>query len=405
MTLFTSTQFASASASGADWRECCKKVLEALESVRTEDAGFNIGFLYITDALAGDAGSILTLFRSVTGIEIWTGCVGLGVVSVGEEFVDGPAISAMIGRQEEGQFKPFLAKADKLKDLQKEMASWLDVHDPMLVLAHGDPFSDPDPIEMLEGLDKYIGGFVAGGVLSSRKEHILFGDEIYKGGMGGIAFSDAIPVASAISQGCAPLGQSHEITKADDHVIMELDGRPAFEVFSEKLKDMAIQETGVDTDKIGDEEGGVPEELQALFKGEIHVAFPVAGSDMKDYLVRNIIGADPEEGVIAVSRPVEVGKQMLFVHRNAQIVREDLSHALVSLRGRVQQQCGTFEPKGAIYISCAGRAFSGFSGKSGGELALVREIIGDVPLCGFYAGGEISSGQLHSYAGVLILFI
>lgn len=126
---------------------------------------------------------------------------------------------------------------------------------------------------------------------------------------------------------------------------------------------------------------------------------------MKDYMVRNLVGVDPEDGAIAVSHPVTTGQRIFFVHRSEKIVREDLSHSLVSLRGRVQQEYGAFEPKGAVYISCAGRAFSGFSGREGGEMALVREVIGDVPLCGFYAGGEISGGHLYSYVGVLILFL
>ncbi|MCB1530372.1 MAG: FIST C-terminal domain-containing protein [Rhodospirillales bacterium] len=411
MTLFRSTQFASAAASGHDWRECSKKVLEALESARTKEDGFNMGLLYITDALAEDAASIITLFRSVTGIEVWTGCVGLGVVGVGEEFVDGPAISAMIGRQEEGQVKPFFFKGKEAKELQAHMSAWLEEHDPMLVLAHGDPFSDPDPADMLGTLEKHIGGFVAGGILSSRKQPVLFGQGACEGGISGLAFDTGIPVATGLSQGCAPIGGEHEITKADEHVILELDGRRAFDVFTESLRALTIEQTGIDPDQIVVESGqiedcsDIPKELRALFEGGVHVAFPVSGSDMKDYMVRNLVGVDPEDGAIAVSHPVTTGQRIFFVHRSEKIVREDLSHSLVSLRGRVQQEYGAFEPKGAVYISCAGRAFSGFSGREGGEMALVREVIGDVPLCGFYAGGEISGGHLYSYVGVLILFL
>lgn len=213
MTLFRSTQFASAAASGHDWRECSKKVLEALESARTKEDGFNMGLLYITDALAEDAASIITLFRSVTGIEVWTGCVGLGVVGVGEEFVDGPAISAMIGRQEEGQVKPFFFKGKEAKELQAHMSAWLEEHDPMLVLAHGDPFSDPDPADMLGTLEKHIGGFVAGGILSSRKQPVLFGQGACEGGISGLAFDTGIPVATGLSQGCAPIGGNMKLRR------------------------------------------------------------------------------------------------------------------------------------------------------------------------------------------------
>ena len=65
MPVFTSSDFASCIASGTDWRDTSKKVLEQLESVKTEGKKFNIGFLYLSDNLANDAGSILALFQSV----------------------------------------------------------------------------------------------------------------------------------------------------------------------------------------------------------------------------------------------------------------------------------------------------------------------------------------------------
>ena len=64
MSLYTSSQFAAASATGTDWRDTSKAVLEKLEEVRTDGHQFNFGFLYITDHLADDAQSILNLFKS-----------------------------------------------------------------------------------------------------------------------------------------------------------------------------------------------------------------------------------------------------------------------------------------------------------------------------------------------------
>jgi small ligand-binding sensory domain FIST len=150
----------------------------------------------------------------------------------------------------------------------------------------------------------------------------------------------------------------------------------------------------------------IPPEFQALFRGDVHVAFPVTGSDTGDFLVRNIVGIDPDDGYMAVNHRMKHGDSMMFVRRDDQTVTADLSHTLVSLRKRVQAETGLFAPKGAVYISCVARALTEFSpGIRGGEMALVREIIGDIPLAGFYAGGEISAGRLYGYTGVLILFL
>jgi hypothetical protein len=98
MALHTSDKFASAIAAGTDWRDISRKVLEDLQAARTGGDAFNFGFLYVTDKLAGELSNILALFKSVMGIEDWVGSVGLGVCGCGVEYVDRPAISAMIAQ-------------------------------------------------------------------------------------------------------------------------------------------------------------------------------------------------------------------------------------------------------------------------------------------------------------------
>jgi len=59
---------------------------------------------------------------------------------------------------------------------------------------------------------------------------------------------------------------------------------------------------------------------------------------------------------------------------------------------------------GAIYVSCAGRGGPHFGAPSA-ELQTVRRALGDVPLVGFFAGGEIAHQQIYGYTGVLTVFI
>ena len=107
MTLITSSNFASSAASGTDWRDICRRILEDLEAAKTKDGQFNIGFLYVSDVLADDVEGILNLFKSVTGIKNWVGCIALGVCGQGADFVDQPAISAMVGTLEDNSFHLF----------------------------------------------------------------------------------------------------------------------------------------------------------------------------------------------------------------------------------------------------------------------------------------------------------
>ncbi|HTK83899.1 MAG TPA: FIST C-terminal domain-containing protein [Patescibacteria group bacterium] len=392
MTLFASNRFASASAAGTDWRDAARRVLEQLEKARLPAS--NIGFLYITGELVDEAASILDLFRSVTKVEHWLGAAGAGVLGTGISHIGQPAISAMIGYIAADDF--CVSPAASLDSDAHEIAldRWLEAHYPMLVLVHGAPDFDVDAQGTLAAIERRTSGFLAGGISSSRKP-VLFADGVDGSGFSGAVFSQNVAVATALTQGCAPLGPVHTVTRCEDHVLMELDGQRASDVFLEDLRALGgagMQECDA-------------ESLIGRFRGDVHIAFPVSGSDQRDYLVRNALGVDPERGWIALAQPVANGDKLLFVHRDGETMRADLSRMLTDLRARLTRERGSFAPAGALYISCVARMQQGFSDSPGSEMELVREIIGDAPLAGFYAAGEISNSRLYGYTAVLILFL
>ncbi len=398
MPLTTSATFISAIESGTDWRDTSKKVLEQLESVRTSKDQFNFGFIYVSDHLSGDLSGILNLFKSVLGIESWSGCVAMGVCGNGLEFIDCPAISVMLGNFDPASFRVFPISNLDDGNAQKALDPWLRNNDPMLVLTHGDPMMLGNPSHMLRHIEDITGGFVMGGLASSRKDHSCISNTIEDGGMSGVVFSNDIPVATSLSQGCSPIGGVHIITKCHDHTIYELDSRPALDVFEDDLREMALGRF--------DKSPKPREEFDNMLKGEVQAAFPVSGSDQGDYLVRNIISLNDDDKSLHVAQIMGQGERVMFVHRDNDSVKQDLSRTLCKLHERVQKECNEFKPKGALYISCVARAFSDFGNPDkSGELALVREIIGDIPLTGFYASGEINAGRLYGYTGILILFL
>lgn len=407
MDVVTSTHFVSTAASGENWRDISKTVLERLEDVRTEGFKPNIGFLYITDDLAKDAGSILTLLRSVTGIDNWAGCAAQGVCAGGQEFFHVPAMSVLVGEVPHDQVRVFQAAPPNYKKLHESLEPWLNLHDPMVTVIHADPFAGAHPAEAIEEIDVMVGGFMIGGLASSRKETAIIGRHVAPVGVSGFIFSQDVAVATTLTQGCVPMGPLHEISKADDHVIAYLDGRLPFEVFSEDMAAMAQRRLGYKAGESLLKSGHISPDLSNILSGEAHVAFPVHGSDQQDFMVRNIMAMDPESGVIAVGEILEDGQKIMFVHRDDETVKTDLAASLVALRKRIERERGEFRPKAALYISCIARAQVSFGGdgKPGGELALVHDILGDIPITGFYANGEISNNRLYGYTGVLALFL
>ncbi len=407
MTSVTATRFVSAAATGENWRDICKKVLEQLEAVRTGGFTPNIGFLYVTDALSADLPSILTLFKSVTGIAHWTGCAALGICGNGEEFVAVPAISVMAGQVSAEDVLPFRANTAPFKNLHQEMEPWLNAQDPMLVVLHADPHSESNPAAAIEEIDAMVGGFMVGGLASAKVEGTLITHDGEPACVSGFVFSQNVAVATALSQGCVPIGPVHEISAADDHVIAYLDGRPPFEVFSQDMSAFMEGRLGYKPAEELLRTGKMDTSFSHLLEGEAHAAFPVLGSDRQDFLVRNILAIDPESGAIAVAEHLSDGQKIMFVHRNDESVRADLSATLVALRKRLLHENGVFEPRAALYVSCIARAGVSFrgDGERGGEMALIRDVLGDIPVAGFYASGEISGSWLYGYTGVLTLFL
>ncbi len=408
MSSYTSSDFISSAAPGEDWREAAKAVLAQLEPAAQERRDFNIGFLYISDLLVDDASGIVSLFSSVLGIEHWVGTVGVGICAPGKSYIDEPAISAMIGHLNPDEFKVF---QDSQSDPDAGLDEWVKTHDPMLILTHGNPISEQDPAAALQELEGRTGGFLLGGLSSSRTTHIQFADGLAEGDLSGLALSQSVKIATTLSQGCKPIGEPHIITRGSEHVIREIDGSKASEVFENDLRAMATEKIGINPDTVIidedllDEENPVPEEFRTLLQGEIHIAFPVSQSDQQDYLVRNIMGIDPDEGAMAVSENVVNGESIVFVHRDEKTVRDDLQQQLSELRRRVEKDTGEFKPKAGIYVSCVARGFSQNDGDGVNEMALIQSIIGDIPLTGFYAGGEINNARLYGYTGILTLFL
>jgi len=134
--------------------------------------------------------------------------------------------------------------------------------------------------------------------------------------------------------------------------------------------------------------------------GYIHVAKPVPGSDTGDYTVRNLIGIDPDGGMIAVGDDVAIGDSIMFVRRDPETAQQDFQAKLEALKDRL----GAQPIQAGVFISCIARGVNMF-GEAGREAAMVHEILGAFPMTGVYANGEICGNRMYGYTGVLSVFL
>lgn len=356
--------------------------------------GANLGFVYATDVMADDLGSIVTFLRERSGISHWVGTVGEGVVANALEFYDRPALSILVAALPDDGFRSFAPvtaapRSGGLQAFSRAHDSWVTQHRPMLGVVHGDP-RNPAMTEIVEGLSEATSAFLVGGLTASGGgagggfPQVAGADGaagICDGGLSGVLFSSEQMVVAGLSQGCTPIGPDHEVSAVEGPgVVSALDGRPALEVLREDVGELLAR----DLRRIG---------------GYIFAALPIPGSDTGDYLVRNLIGLDQDRGWLQVGAELQTGERLGFCRRDHQTARADLKRMLADLRERAGGA-----PRGALYYSCIARGRHLF-GPQCEELRLIQEMFGDMPLTGFFANGEISNNRLYGYTGVLTLLL
>jgi small ligand-binding sensory domain FIST len=365
--------FRAGHAAAPAWRAAADT---ALDRIGTMPAGANLGFLYVSDRLAGDASALLAYLRRVTGVPEWVGSVGVGVLGAGIEYLDEPAVAVMIGALPEGEFSVFSGRS-RAPELGARTPSGAEAAH--FAIVHGDPNTQDMP-ELIEDMSsKVASGYLVGGLSSSRAGTFQLANEVLEGGLSGVVLSSRIDVTTRLTQGCTPLPGRHVVTEGERNIIVSLDDRPALDVLKEDIGEVLARDL----------------RRAAQF---IHAGLPVPGSDTGDYLVRNLVGIDPQQKLVAIGAYVEPGMPILFCKRDGATARADLGRMLDSIAADLDGP-----PKGGLYFSCLGRGEHMF-GRRSAELQIIRSRLGEFPLAGFFCNGEISHDRLYGYTGVLTLF-
>lgn len=342
---------------------------------RVENGG--MGVLYATDVIGDQFQNIVNALKLSTGIDTWVGTLGVGVLANERAAFDRPAAVAMILDVPSSDYR-MLPISPIPGSLPEDIQQWTETVRPTSGLVHADP-SSPTIATMIEGIAERTGAYLVGGLTCSRgPQHQLAGD-VGNGGLSGALFSPDIAVTAGLSQGCSPLGPTRQITSGESNIVYELDGRPAIDVFKEDIGEMLARDL----------------ERAA---GYVHVAFPVSGADTADYMVRDLMGIDPESGWLGVGSEITVGDRVMFVRRDPMSAQKDLGRMLRDVKKRLPGPA-----RGAIYVSCVARGPSMF-GDEETEAEIVSDGLGGTPVIGFYASGEICHDRIYGYTGVLLVF-
>lgn len=375
----TSTTFKSACATGPDWQTIVRQCLSELGSDLTGD---NLGLLYVTEPLAPYLDDLLGQLRTQTGVADWAGTVGTGICYTGREIYEEPAAVVMLLSIPDNSFRLIPAGIEALTEMLTANKAWIAEHVPCFGIVHGDPRNAHIP-QIIESLTTDLGAaFLVGGLASAGNPEyqVQIAGGLCEDGLSGVLFSSQVPVVSGLTQGCTPLGAKHTITRCDRNILVSLDDRPALDVFREDIGEVLSKDF-------------------SRVAGYIFAGLPVPGSDTGDYLVRNLLGIDPDQKLLAIGDLLEEDATLVFCKRDGDSAREDMLRMLSDLAKRAKGKI-----KGGVYYTCLGRGRYQF-GDNSEELRMISDELGAFPLVGFFANGEISHNRLYGYTGVLTLFV
>jgi small ligand-binding sensory domain FIST len=324
------------------------------------------------------------------------GCPGESIVGKDQEIENGPALSLWLARWPAGtSVQPFhmtleqtsegytlLGWPDELGQVPPEQA---------FILLLADPFTFPVDAFLSHMNDEYPGLRVMGGMASGAQQpgenRLLLGNRVLDHGAIGVLVQGPVQARSVVSQGCRPIGRHLVITRAQDNIIMDLGGKPAVVQLQELWQTL-------------------PPRDQELVRKGLHVGRVISEYQGEfrrgDFLIRNVMGLDRQNGALAITDHVRVGQTVQFHVRDAATADEDL-HVLL----QNDLKSHATKPAGALLFTCNGRGSRLFEQPHHDARAVAAEA-GLIPLAGFFAQGELGpvGGRnfIHGFTASVVLF-
>jgi len=344
----------------------------------------DLAILFVTPPHAGALEDAVRTIRDTLHPGALLGCAAISVVGGGREVEQSPGVALWAGMT--GPVTPFHLTVQDTPDGQT-VTGWPDEipDDPSALLLIPDPFSFPaDPF--LARFDQDRPGLpVVGGMASAARgpggNRLVIDDRVVSAGAVGTFLPSSLTVTPVVSQGCRPVGSPFAVTRAEGNIVYELGGKPALE----RLQDVATGATDAD---------------RHLLSQFVHIGRVIDESkvefDRGDFLIRNVLGADPRAGAIMVNDEVVVGSTLQFQVRDAVSAGEDLAHLMTSRQA-----------DGALLFTCNGRGSHMFTAPDH-DASVVSDSLGGAPLAGMFCAGELGpiGGRnfVHGFTASVVLF-
>jgi len=357
----------------------------------------SLGLVFMTPGLMTEAEQVLEIMRVHAKVPLLVGCSSAGLIVDREELeeIEGVALGlyhlpgAELNAVRFTQAQVEEANGPAYWHLETGVApersrGWLVFADPFHL----------DPETWLRGWNEayaplpVVGG-LAGGDLTQRRTQVYLNGEVHEEGGVAVSLGGDVRLAAVISQGCSPIGETWTITRAERNLIHHIGNRPAYEVLLETFNNLSAEE-------------------KTKSQGNLFVGLVVNEycEEFKrgDFLVRNLLGADPRSGSLAVGAWPRTGQTLQFQRRDPEAATEDC----ISLLGSAQSALEDCAILGGCLCCCNGRGSRMF-GQPNHDAELIQNHLATPGLVGFFCNGELGPiGErnfLHGFTASLGLFV
>jgi small ligand-binding sensory domain FIST len=357
----------------------------------------SLGLVFLSPKFFPHAAQVLEILRVHAKIPLLAGCSSSGLIAGQEEIEGAGGLVLALYSLPGAQIKAVRFTQQQIDEATDEtfwpvecglsrdkVNGWL-------------AFIDPYHLDAEAWLRSWNKGFpnapvyggLASGVFPEPFTQVYLDGEVYDEGGVAIAIGGEVEIKGVVAQGCTPIGEAWTLTRVEQNLIQHIGNRPAYTVLSETVSQLppAEQQKARGNLFIG---LAVNEYLEEFHRG--------------DFLVRNLIGGDPNSGVLAVGALPRPGQTIQFQRRDAASASEDLSQLLDTAK----KELGDKDIFGGCLFCCNGRGKNLF-GRPSHDASLVQEQLGPLGVVGFFANGEIGplggKNFLHSHTAALALFV
>jgi small ligand-binding sensory domain FIST len=355
--------------------------------------------------------------RGGSPVPVVLGCTASGVIGGRRGVENAGAVSVWAAVLPAARVTPFRLTCARSADEIVVTGMPVPAPEDRIAVLLADPYTFPADAFVAKSADQLGGLPLTGGLAGGRAGgdvRLYLDGQVHANGAVGVLIGGSLDVATVVSQGCRPVGPPMVVTAVaggagpggygaglgapqtprpgispqQSNEIAELAGRQAVA----KLKEVLA---------------ALPASEQVLATQGLHIGIAMDEyadqHERGDFLIRGVIGADPEAGTLTIGDVVEVGQTVRFQVRDAITAAEDLDRLLAVFA----EVSGIGPVGGALLFSCNGRGAT-FFGTADHDVTAVLSALAPEAVGGFFAGGEIGPiggrSHVHGFTASILMF-